>query len=33
MANRKSDEQTIFKQVLKVVENLAPEAQEKLLEE
>lgn len=33
MAQRKPDEQATFDQVLKLVENLAPEAQEQLIEE
>lgn len=33
MAQRKPEEQTTFDQVLKLVENLAPEAQEQLVEE
>jgi hypothetical protein len=33
MTQRSSVEQTIFDQVLKLVENLSPEAQEQLLEE
>ena len=33
MAQRKPEEQTTFDQVLKLVENLTPEAQEELIEE
>lgn len=33
MAQRKPEEQTTFDQVLKLVENLSPEAQEQLIEE
>ena len=33
MAQRKHEEQTTFDQVLKLVENLTPEAQEQLIEE
>jgi len=33
MAQRKPEEQSTFEQVLKLVENLAPEAQERLVEE
>ncbi len=33
MAQRKPEEQTTFDQVLKLVENLTPEAQEQLVEE
>ncbi len=33
MAQRKPEDQTTFDQVLKLVENLTPEAQEQLLEE
>lgn len=33
MAQRKPEDQTTFDQVLKLVENLTPEAQEQLIEE
>ncbi|HEY9793970.1 MAG TPA: hypothetical protein V6D22_26480 [Candidatus Obscuribacterales bacterium] len=33
MARRKPEEQSTFEQVLKLVENLGPEAQEQLVEE
>jgi len=33
MAQRRPEEQTTFDQVLKLVENLAPDAQEQLVEE